>query len=107
MTEARSNRATCQEKRMSLEVAYSQTLCFLLQGSSSARMEIKTAENLLKQEPVKVNRKMVGLGTKKIFSRSDLVHVLRTRSRVLVNFRKEKENDVCAQATLEVLKSGS
>ena len=50
---------------------------------------------------------MVGLGNKKIFSRSDLVHVLRTRSRVLVNFRKEKENDVCAQATLEVLKSGS
>ena len=50
---------------------------------------------------------MVGLGNKKIFSRSNLVHVLRTRSRVLVNFRKEKENDVCAQATLEVLKSGS
>ena len=50
---------------------------------------------------------MVGLRNKKIFSRSDLVHVLRTRSRVLVNFRKEKENDVCAQATLEVLKSGS
>ena len=57
---------------------------------------------------IKVNRKMVGLGNKKIFSPSDLVHVLRTRSRVLVNFRKEKENDVCAQATLlEVLKSGS
>ena len=50
---------------------------------------------------------MVGLGNKKTFSRSDLVHVLRTRSRVLVNFRKERENDVCAQATLEVLKSGS
>ena len=56
---------------------------------------------------IKVNRKMVGLGNKKIFSRSNLVHVLRTRSRVFVNFRKEKENDVCAQATLEVLKSGS
>ena len=50
---------------------------------------------------------MGGLGNKKIFSRSDLVHVFRTRSRVLVNFRKERENDVCAQATLEVLKSGS
>jgi len=46
---------------------------------------------------IKVSRKMVGLGNKKIFS----------RSRVLVNLRKEKENDVCAQATLEVLKSGS
>ena len=43
MTQAQSNKATCQEKRMTLEVAYSQTLCFLLQGSSSARMEIKTA----------------------------------------------------------------
>lgn len=48
MTQAQSNKSTCQEKRMTLEVAYSQTLCFLLQGSSSARMEIKTAENLLK-----------------------------------------------------------
>lgn len=48
MTEARSNRATCQEKQMTLEVAYSQTLCFLFQGLSSARMEINTAENLLK-----------------------------------------------------------
>ena len=48
MTQAQSNKATCQEKRMTLEVAFSQTLCFLLQGSSSARMEIKTAENLLK-----------------------------------------------------------
>ena len=56
---------------------------------------------------IKVNRKMWVLGNKKIFSRSDLVHVLRTRSRVLVNFREEKENDVCAKATLEVLKSGS
>ena len=56
---------------------------------------------------IKVNRKMWVLGNKKIFSRSDLVHVLRTRSRVLVNFRKERENEVCAQATLEVLKSGS
>ena len=50
---------------------------------------------------------MVGLRNKKIFSRSALVHVLRTRSRVLVNFRKQKENNVCAQATLEVLKRGS
>ena len=50
---------------------------------------------------------MVGLRNKKIFSRSALVHVLRTRSRVLVSFRKQKENNVCAQATLEVLKRGS
>ena len=50
---------------------------------------------------------MVGQGKKKIFSRSALVHVLRARSRVLVDFRKEKENNVCAQATLEVLKRGS
>ena len=56
---------------------------------------------------IKVNRKMVGLGNKKIFSRSDLVYVLRTRSRVFVNFREEKENDVCAKATFEVLKSSS
>ena len=33
---------------MSLEVAYSQTPCFLFQRSSRAGMEIKTAENLLK-----------------------------------------------------------
>ena len=47
------------------------------------------------------------LGNKKIFSRSDLVHVLRTRCRVLINFRKERENDVRAEATSEVLKNGS
>ena len=88
MTQAQSNKSTCQEKRMTLEVAYSQTLCFLLQGSSSARMEIKTAENLLKSIA-----KWGGLGNKKIFSRSDLVHVLRTRSRVLVNFRNEKKKE--------------
>ena len=56
---------------------------------------------------IKVNRKMGGLGNKKIFSRSDLVHVLRTRCRVLINFRKERENDVRAEATSEVLKNGS
>ena len=65
-------------------------------------MEKKIAENL-----ININRKMVGQGKKKIFSRSALVHVLRARSRVLVDFRKEKENNVCAQATLEVLKRGS
>ena len=49
---------------------------------------------------IKVNRKMWVLGNKKIFSRSDLV-------RVLINFRKERENDVRAEATPEVLKNGS
>ena len=38
---------------------------------------------------IKVNHKMVGLGNKKTFPRSALVHVLRTHSRVLVNFRKQ------------------
>ena len=56
---------------------------------------------------IKVNRKMWVLGNKKIFSRSDLVHVLRTLCRVLINFRKERENDVRAEATSEVLKNGS
>ena len=67
----------------------------------------RTYGNKNRGKVIKVNHKMVGLGNKKTFSRSDLVHVLRTRSRVLVNFREEKENDVCAKATLEVLKSGS
>ena len=57
----------------------------------------RTYGNKHRGQFIKVNRKMVGLGNKKIFS----------RSRVLVNLRKEKEKDVCAQATLEVLKSGS
>ena len=45
----------------------------------------RTYGNKHRGQFIKVNRKMVGLGNKKIFSRSALVHVLRTRSRVLVN----------------------
>lgn len=77
---------------MSLEVAYSQTLCFLF--SSSARMEIKTAENLLKSIA-----KWWGWEKENFLAllpRSRAPHAL-SRARQFA----------CAQATLEVLKRGS